>query len=299
MRTNVLSSIVLLWAAVAAGCSATRETSTFGEGTSGAGGSGDTSGGTTGGGAGGADTTGIVVDGGAGGGAPQPLVAQVFAHSESTLYRLDPDTKAASYVADFDGCSSVIDIAIDKDGVMFGTTFDGLWRIDPKTAKCSQVASGDYPNSLSFVPKGTLDPAKEALVGYVGADYVRIDEVTGAVTTVGSLGTSKYQSSGDIVSVIGGGTYLTIKGNDCADCIVEVDPTTGAMKSMIGNLDHGSVFGLAFWGGVAYGFDDAGTLFEIDLSNASTKAIAMPGAPSGLSFWGAGSTTAAPLVTPK
>jgi hypothetical protein len=75
--------------------------------------------------------------------------------------------------------------------------------------------------------------------------------------------------------------------------------TSGAMKKMIGHLDHASVFGLAFWGGVAYGFDDGGALFQIDLGTAATTLIPMPGAPKGLSFWGAGSTTAAPLVTPK
>ena len=55
-----------------------------------------------------------------------------------------------------------------------------------------------YPNSLSFVPKGTVDPNVEALVGYNGGTYVRIDTVTGAVTSIGNLG-SGYSSSGDIV----------------------------------------------------------------------------------------------------
>lgn len=57
-----------------------------------------------------------------------------------------------------------------------------------------------------------------------------------------------------------------------------------------------ALFRLAFWGGVAYGFDDSGLLFQIELT--TTTLIAMPGAPAGLSFWGAGSTTAAPLVPP-
>ena len=299
MRPTALLT-ALFGLATACGCSATSATSTFDEGASGQGGAGGTGAGSGGaqGGTGG-DPGGIAVDAGSDGDAPKPLVAQVFAHSKDTLYRLDPATKAAARVAEFQGCSSVIDLAIDKDGVMFGTTFDVLWRIDPKTAACTQVATGAYPNSLSFVPKGTLDAAKEALVGYVGSDYVRIDEVSGSVTTVGSLGGGDYQSSGDLVSVIGGGTYLTVKGGDCADCIVRVDPKSGAMESMIGHLDHSSVFGLAFWGGVAYGFDDAGTLFQIDLATGATQGIAMPGAPDGLSFWGAGSTTAAPLVTPK
>lgn len=296
MQRSAVSLSALLGLALLGGCSATSQTSTFGEGNSGSGGGGTIGTGGSQGGQGG--EAGLTVDGGSDAAAP-PLVAQVFAHSADTLYRLDPDTKGVTTVGDFQGCSSVVDLAIDKDGVMFATTFDGLYRIDPKTAACSQVATGSYPNSLSFVPKGTLDPSEEALVGYVGSDYVRIDRTTGTVTTVGSLGNGgDYQSSGDIVSAIGGGTYLTVKGGDCADCIVEVEPKTGAMKSMIGHLDHASVFGLAFWGGVAYGFDDSGMLFQIDLTTAKTTLIAMPGAPAGLSFWGAGSTTAAPLVPP-
>lgn len=223
------------------------------------------------------------------------LVPVVYAHSPSTLYRLDPVTKAVTVVGDFVGCSSVIDIAINKTGAMYGTTFGGLYQINPSTAKCAEVALGSYPNSLSFVPAGTLDPKEEALVGYNGSTYVRIDPKTGAVSDVGNLGNQGYSSSGDIVSVIGGGTYLTVNGNNCSDCIVEVDPKTGALVNMIGPVGHSSVFGLAFWAGVAYGFDDAGELFQIDLSNGSSALIPIPGAPLGLQFWGAGSTTAAPV----
>ena len=74
--------------------------------------------------------------------------------------------------------------------------------------------------------------------------------------------------------VIGGGTYLTVTGESptgpCADCIVKVDPTTGAVLSNIGHLGHGAVFGLAFWGGSCYGFDAEGEVFRIYLTNATT-----------------------------
>jgi len=233
-----------------------------------------------------------------GGGGGMPLEAEVFAHSPNTLFKLDPISKGVTTVGPFNGCSSVIDIALDKDGQMFGTTFSGLYRINKTSASCSLVSQGAYPNSLSFVPKGTVDPNVEALVGYQGGTYVRIDTTSGAVTNIGSLGNG-YSSSGDIVSVIGGGTYLTVNGNGCGDCIVEVNPTTGAFVKLIGPLGQAAVYGLAFWGGVAYGFNDGGKLFSIDLSNGSTTLIPMPNPPAGLQFWGAGSTTAAPLTIPK
>lgn len=240
--------------------------------------------------------------GGQGGGSPPVGETEVFGHSAAVLYKLDPVTKQVTEVGPFEGCpSSVIDIALDKDGNMIGATFDGLYKISKTTAVCTFIASGTFPNSLSFVPQGTLDPDKEALVGYNGSTYVRIDPTSGVITTVGSLGGPGLYSSGDIVSVIGGGTYLTAFGNGgmCGDCLVQVDPKTGAFMNIVGALDQSTVYGLAFWGGAAYGFTDYGTLFQIDLTNGTTTEIPIPGAPSGLSFYGAGSATSAPLEPPN
>jgi hypothetical protein len=234
---------------------------------------------------------------GAGSMSNQPAV--VYGHSPDTLYKVDPTTKAVTVVGMFQGCTSVIDLALDKDSNMVVTTSEGFYSVDPSTAACTMIAQGgSYPNSLSFVPKGTVDQNVEALVGYVGSTYVRIDTTSGAISTIGDLNASGLASSGDIVSVIGGGTYLTVNGNDCSDCIVSVNPTTGAMIQNYGSVNHGSVFGLAFWAGVAYGFDDGGDLFTITFgaTSVTTSDITIPNAPSGLEFWGAGSTTSAPPV---
>jgi hypothetical protein len=291
---------------LALGCSAAGNVqfTSSTEGATGGGGAGSTgSAGSTGGagstgsaaaGTGGGTGGGIHFGTGGGGGGVE--IAEVFAQSDSVLYKLDPVTKLVTTVGPFNGCNgSVIDIAIDKDGAMFGTTFGGLYKIDKASAACTHISDGSYPNSLSFVPKGTLDQNVEALVGYEGSSYVRIDTTTGVLTQIGDLG-SGYASSGDVVSVIGGGTYLTVNGNACSDCIVEVDPKTGALKNMIGPLGHSAVFGLAFWGGAAYGFDDGGELFQIDLANGHSTTIPIT---PGLSFYGAGSTTSAPLLPPN
>jgi hypothetical protein len=234
------------------------------------------------------------LDGGAPDGGPTEK-AEVYAHSPDTLYRLDPITKQMTKVGAFAGCSTVIDIALDKNGAMFGTGFGELYKINKATAACTLVANGSYPNSLSFVPAGTVDPVNEALVGYVGASYVRINTTSGAVSTIGSLGNNGYASSGDVVSLIGGSSYLTVTGNGCGDCLVEINPKTGALMTNIGALNHSSVFGLAYWAGTAYGFDGSGTLFQINVQTAATMNIPIPNAPPGLVFYGAGSTTAAPL----
>lgn len=244
-------------------------------------------------------------------------VAEVFGHSPTTLFRLDPQTKAVAKVADFTGCSGVIDIALDEASNLYattnpsGTADGGLWKVDKATAKCTLVKSGKYPNSLSFVPKGTLDANAEALVGYNDDQYIRIDTTTGAITNVGTLSSGDLISSGDIVAVKGSDdgktppkAFLTVKNStakgSCTnnDCLVEVDAKTGKVVKFWGNIEHNNVFGLAFWGGSVYGFDDAGELFEVTFSGAqlATASIPVPNKPAGLQFWGAGSSTAAPLV---
>jgi hypothetical protein len=231
--------------------------------------------------------------------APPPgnEVHEVYGHSFDTLYKLDPKTNNVTTIGKFTGCSAVTDIALDESSNLYATTSNALYTIDKATAACTQIAKGSYPNSLSFVPKGTVDPNAEALVGYVNSDYIRIDTKTGAISKIGAIGDG-MRSSGDIVSVKGGAAYLTVKSNSCNDCLVEVDPATGAMKKNWGSIAHKDVFGLAFWGGKVYGFDNGGELFEVTFNGGSVKTskITVAGAPSDLSFWGAGSSTSAPLV---
>ena len=83
----------------------------------------------------------------------------------------------------------------------------------------------------------------------------------------------------------------------CNDCLIQVDPKTGAFLLDWGPLDRADVFGLAFWGGAVYGFDTAGELFEVQFHGLATQitTIPDPGAPAGLQWFGAGSTTSAPI----
>ena len=228
--------------------------------------------------------------------------AEVFGHSDTALYRLDPETKAVTVVGNFKGCYDILDIALDEDSNLYGASETGLFRIDRCTATCTLLKEGKkYPNSLSFVPKGTLDPNQEVLVGFINGEYHRIDTVTGETKFVGTLSpTNEYRSSGDIVSVKNGGTFVTVLGNGCHDCLAEIDPVNGRIKKTPVPLPYADVFGLTFWGGSAYGFTNGGELFEIKFiggaAQVGTSGIPIPVAPSGLKFWGAGSTTSAPLT---
>lgn len=289
-----------LLASSASGCATSSSTSGFTEGDD----AGTPDPGTDGGGGGGGGGGPGFGEGGVQEAAAGDLPAIVWGHSDTTLYKLDPNTKAVTVVGDFKGCTKVTDLAVDKKGVMFVTTQDGLYSVNADTVTCTLIKKDTYPNSLSFVPEGTVDANDETLVGYVDDVYVRIDRATGVITNIGTLkGPSGVVSSGDIVSVKGGTTYLTVKGGTActkSDCLVEVDPTTGKMVHDWGTIGFSKVFGLAFWAGTVYGFDNSGDLFEVTFSGTKTMTskLSIPNAPSGLVFWGAGSSTAAP-VGPK
>ncbi len=226
--------------------------------------------------------------------------AAVYAHSASTLYKLDPDTKAVTVVGNFSGCFGVVDIALDAKSNLYASA-SGIYLVDKTNAKCTKVGGGTFAgNSLSFVPAGTIEPDREVLVSYNGGQYLRVDLDKGTTTSLGSL-PSGFSSSGDIVSVKGGGTYVTVVGNGCGDCLLEIDPKTGTMKKNWGSVGAGAVYGIAYWAGTVYAFNDAGHIYELTFGTdkLTNKEIPIPMKPSGLSFWGAGSTTAAPVVPVK
>ena len=206
----------------------------------------------------------------------------------------------------------MLDIAIDRAGNMVGTAamsehtvIQGrLVSIDKMTGACTVLKTGSYPNSLAFVPVGTALPDREALVGYVNDGYVMINPDTGLVSPIGNLNApgapNPWMSSGDIVSIIGVGTYVTIipKGSLTADAagdrIAEVDPATRAITRVIGATRAAGLDGLGDGGGIANGFSSSGLLIKIDLATGAGTSIPITGAPTA-GFYGAGTTTAAPI----
>jgi hypothetical protein len=217
-------------------------------------------------------------------------------------------------VGTFDCTGSMVDIAIDRAGKMTGSaaiSFNGALggafvTVDSTSGHCEVLSRGpNLVTSLTYVPEGTLLASAEALVGYADDRYVRVDPTTGGLTDIGLLnnaasGGTRWISSGDVVSIKDGGTYLTVKpetGSTAGgDRIVEVDPRTGALERIIGPTGMPDVLGLGYWGGIAYGFTIAGTLIQIDLTTGAGTGIPIPGAPPDLSFLGAGTTTVAPII---
>jgi hypothetical protein len=246
-----------------------------------------------------------------------PGSGRVYANTTDTLYLFEPISKKLTVIGKFSCLNPgepVIDLAVDRAGAMYATTFDRFLSVDPIDASCVEravAAPGDtYPNSLSFVPAGTVDPAKEALVGYadvggVTDQYTRIDTDTGAMTVIGALNpvdaTTLWEASGDLISLIQAGnkTYLTVHETDAAvdafDHLAEVDPATGKLVKILGETGQAHIFGLGYWGGKAYGFAENGQAAEIDVTNGSSKLLLTLATDAGAGSWyGAGVTTLAP-----
>jgi large repetitive protein len=247
---------------------------------------------------------------------------RIYAHTKDTLYLYEPVSNTLTEVGKFTCTEStpcndtVIDLAVDRTGEMYGTTFDWFFKIDPITAKYTRIELAgqlDYPNALSFVPAGTVDPTKEALVGYasdfsnnLAVTYVQIDTTTGAMTTKGNMNATttgpQYRSSGDLFSLIqdGNKTYATVKlitdGGVGTDLLAEIDPSNGNVKKIIGDTKQNNLWGFGYWAGKGYGFSDNGTIVQIDMSNGSAVVVkTLTGDAGPLPWYGAGVTTQAPL----
>lgn len=250
---------------------------------------------------------------------------RVYAHTPKTLYLFQPVTKQLTAVGDFDclGTDQMIDIALDRAGMMYGTAFHKFVSIDPTNAKCTlikEIALTEfYPNSLSFVPVGVLDPTKEVLVGYVISNengksykdtYARIDTTNGNLTIIGQvgdlnppagLGGKYYDVAGDVIALINDNNkaYVIVEDDKYTDAgaasttnhLAELNPATGTLTKIIGPINQLKTYGFAYWAGKGYGFSDDGRITEINMATgASTTVLTLDGG----SWYGAGVTTDSP-----
>ena len=253
---------------------------------------------------------------------PPGTPGRTYAHTVDTLYLFEPVSRDIKEIGKFSCLRKgevVIDLAVDRTGNVYATTFNRFLTVDPNTASCTVIkeaeGGGTYPNALSFVPAGTLDPTTEALVGYAQSatdveadDYVRIDTKTGEITKIGELNVAdagtQYFSSGDLFSLIqdSNRTFLSVRvlGDvGGTDRIAEVDPASGAIKRIVGDTMQRNIFGLGYWGGKGYGFSEDGRVSEIDMTTGVAVIVKTLTAVTGgspLPWYGAGVTTEAPTT---
>lgn len=180
----------------------------------------------------------------------------VYINTDTTLYSFDPSTGVATRIGDFlEGRDPVpggmTDIAISLDGIMYGGSFEALYRINPSTGECTFVATlNDTMTGLTFVSDGRLVGAGDA-VSFV-------DTRTGRLTTL--VPTGEYSTSGDIIGLPDGMLYWTVTGGDQ---LVQVDPDSGDTRRR-GTIGVSAIYGLGYAYGELYGFTSAGEIVTID-----------------------------------
>jgi hypothetical protein len=217
----------------------------------------------------------------------------VYGHTDKTLYRLDPVTKTVALVAPLTGGANLADIAVARHGKMVGVG-DDLYAIDPATGACTTLGPGPEPFNLTFVPAGDVDVGAETLVGYIGSDYYRVDRSTGVFTLITFQAITPYTPSGDLVSVEGGGTYVSVTGPVCADCLLEVNPKDGRLMKLLGSIGQPQIFGLGAWAGKLYGFAGNGETYELTIGAASVTSTLVTNPIKPGSWIGGGSSTRVP-----
>ena len=218
------------------------------------------------------------------------LETPIFGVTSTNLYRFQPDTLALTNVGVMAGCMDITDIALDANGKMYAGG-NGLFTVDPATAACTPISAVTQPFTLTVVPLGTLHPASEALVAFLGADYVEIDSGSGTRRTVTSQSINPYQPSGDVVAELDAGMYVSVTDPTCAtDCILEVRPADGTIVKNWGASGSKAVVGLAMSRGVLYGFLGNGDIVRISLAASKATSTVLPVAEKPI-WLGAGSRT--------
>jgi hypothetical protein len=253
-------------------------------------------------GASGGGSSGVVGSSSSGG----PPPAYVYAHSADVLYRLDADTFEVAELGtitffDTNGTTelpsntTLTDLAINKDGALWGCSRDALFQIEANTWRAVKRATlaGNYVG-LTFVPEGILDP-QEVLVGATqqGGELNRINLTTGGATPIGTYG-GGWLTSGDVVAIAGDAMYATLKrSGSTTDVLARIEPTTG-VATIIGaanGIGFERTYGLGYWGGTLYAFDADGNIISINRTTGAGTSIAT----RPVAFWGAGVTTVAKI----
>ncbi|MEZ4337542.1 MAG: hypothetical protein R3B82_13060 [Sandaracinaceae bacterium] len=231
----------------------------------------------------------------------------VYAHSADTLYAFSPETRRVTTIGRFLDASgapapTMLDLAVDAAGTIYTSSAQALHRVDPTTARTTFVAAleldeGEELYALSFVPPGVLDPSAEVMIGASSAGVLyRVEPTSGAVVAIGAY-PDGWASSGDIVSVVGVGTFATLTREDHDSDVVaalDLDSSGRATVRVLGECGHLELFGLGYWGHSLYGFTSAGELLEIDRTTGAATVVSTSTGAS--EFYGAGVTTRAPVL---
>jgi hypothetical protein len=226
------------------------------------------------------------------------LPDRVYAHTSDTLFSMGVKMYELIEIGDFnwpdDGYThKMTDIAMDRYGVLYGTSFDYLYTCHPQTTECNLVAAlPENFNGLTLIPGELMDEDADVLIGISEeGGWYRLDLENGQLlpTLLGSYG-DLYKSAGDAYSIVGVGTFAAVykEGEWDNNVLVSINPKTGAVIDEIGLITgYIGIFGLAGWTDKAFAFDKTGDISVIDTNTAEFTVLHQ----TEHSWWGAGVLT--------
>ena len=185
-----------------------------------------------------------------------PLV--VYGNSHTSLYRIDPVTRAPTFVGNFDypggGGHEMADLAYDKDGTLLGVTSDlaVLWRIDPTTAACQEVL--DLPADSYWAAGGAPDGV------YLAGPMNLYRYADGGVEPLFTF--TDATVSGDVLWHPTAGLLLSLDHGGTVDSLASWTPSDGV--ALLGQTGLPRVWGLALSGDRLLAFDQGGEISELD-----------------------------------
>ena len=192
-----------------------------------------------------------------------PLVYAVTIAGQ--LHSIDLVSRQATPIGFFkgEGCNGGTprDIAIDDKLQAFASSDVSMLSIDLKTGACKRLANNNWPGTMTFLPK---QGAEQPLVGFLLRSYRRV-QPTALSTVIGAI--EGYDPHG-IVATASGRLFVGASGSGCTSCLLEVDPTTGALEKSYGEIGRSSM-ALFNWGETLYGVG-SGKLYSIVVGNAIT-----------------------------
>ena len=158
------------------------------------------------------------------GGAPEAAtidggeIVTIYAHTDDTLYSMDPKTKAVTMLGTFAGlggsgttASSVTDLAVNAAGDVYVNTESDVYKATlPATGGSVQLthvaaiaaSSGQRFYALAFAPAGALDTGEVLIGGDGNGEVWSINASTGAISDLGSFGNDP-SISGNILALSG------------------------------------------------------------------------------------------------
>ncbi len=206
------------------------------------------------------------------------LDCSFYAHSNTTLYVVDPFEKTATQVT---SVPHLFDMDTHPDGTLYGITSSALHKFEPSSSSWTLIGDlgvSGTPNGLAINNQGTA---------YMTAsnDVYTVDLATGSATHVGSMGGS-YNSSGDCVVNKDNSLYMSSDHNFSGDALVVIDGTTGQAQD-VGLMGYSNVYGLTAAWGRMFGLTGSGQLIEINSGNGQATLVHTF---SNISWYGAAST---------